>query len=175
MEDPINDLNAFRKLAQSSLQVQVPRHDFSTIDNVPLQQYMAWSDRHLFYRSWLSVGISLKYIWLSFNLVCNNISPFYKCYSNTGTYELSTFPRHPHYPTPGWNTGFDDGMSKLPLLGAYLMSIHYWFCTMNYIEDNIYNQYNMFWGSTLLFCFTWNWYYPLKGLPLSSLHCQDHH
>ena len=40
-EDPINDLNAFRKLAQSSLQAQVPRHDFSTIDNVPLQQYMA--------------------------------------------------------------------------------------------------------------------------------------
>ena len=32
-EDPINDLNAFRKLAQSSLQAQVPRHDFSTIDN----------------------------------------------------------------------------------------------------------------------------------------------
>ena len=37
-EDPINDLNAFRKLAQSSLQAQVPRHDFSTIDIVPLQQ-----------------------------------------------------------------------------------------------------------------------------------------
>ena len=32
-EDPINDLNAFRKLAQSSLQGQVSRHDFSTIDN----------------------------------------------------------------------------------------------------------------------------------------------
>ena len=32
-EDPINDLNAFRKLAQSSLQAQVPRQDFSTIDN----------------------------------------------------------------------------------------------------------------------------------------------
>ena len=32
-EDPINDLNAFRKLAQSSLQAQVPGHDFSTIDN----------------------------------------------------------------------------------------------------------------------------------------------
>ena len=31
-EDPINDLNTFRKLAQSSLQAQVPRHDFSTID-----------------------------------------------------------------------------------------------------------------------------------------------
>ena len=41
-EDAINDLNAFRKLVQSSLQAQkkrtkVPRHDFSTIDIVPLQ------------------------------------------------------------------------------------------------------------------------------------------
>ena len=41
-EDAINDFNAFRKLAQSSLQAQkkrtkVPRHVFSTIDIVPLQ------------------------------------------------------------------------------------------------------------------------------------------
>ena len=43
-EDPINDLNAFRKLAQSSLQAQVYPDMVLvqlTIDIVPLQQYMA--------------------------------------------------------------------------------------------------------------------------------------
>ena len=40
-EDAFNDLNAFRKVDQSSLQAQkrtkVLRHGFSTIDIVPLQ------------------------------------------------------------------------------------------------------------------------------------------
>ena len=41
-KDAINDLNAFIKLSQSSLQAQkkrtkVPRHGFSIIDIVPLQ------------------------------------------------------------------------------------------------------------------------------------------
>ena len=41
-EDPINDLNTFRKLAQSSLQAQVPDMILVqlTDDIVPLQQYM---------------------------------------------------------------------------------------------------------------------------------------
>ena len=33
---------------------------------------------------------------------------------------------------------FDDSMSKSPILGTCLMSIHHRFCTINYVEDDIY-------------------------------------